>query len=339
MLLLLVWFCRRVLEANFGSALASYFCRVCVLMKLPEMHPRRVRSFSTSRRSSRLASRAITDEELWAKVSALSPMRAETVQIVGPRYPDRGSLKADVFGRRRGDDTKSVADEPVSVGRLEALASADGNASDAALMKAYGLDGEQMDEFQALSIERALGETLGKLRGSRNMTRAFQKVVSSEDGSIRRSEVANASIASTEAKELLMHEKTSAKRRPRSDLPFFSTTMTTVQCAATLETICREMACRVKRLSPERSGGRDCSVIKLRVVRPGPRFTTSSNRRIRALITIREEDSVRTVVFVRKLPGVIPDYASFLSLSEDIRNRFQREWPRVVDALYVRLPH
>ncbi len=59
---------------------------------------------------------------------------------------------------------------------------------------------------------------------------------------------------------------------------------------------------------------------------------------MKAVITICEEDKVRTDVYLKKVAGLLPDTAAFLSLSEDIRSRFQREWPRLVDALYMRSP-
>lgn len=105
------------------------------------------------------------------------------------------------------------------------------------------------------------------------------------------------------------------------------------------------MACRVKRvplcedelaLAPTIGA----SHVKLKVSRPGPRFGPPSQRKIKCHIVICEHDKLRTDVYLKRVHGmgIIPDSAAFATLADDIRWRFQREWPRLVDALYVRVP-
>lgn len=290
---------------------------------------RRTRSFSDAAPPA-LSSRTITEPLLWrAGASA--------------RLPDRGSLRADVFGRRRGDGTSTGADEFMSMSRLPSRRIAAQSLPSGSFPAPDVLPPVADDEECAGAIERALGESFGRLRGSKNMTAAFAKVARSRDGTVRRSDVAAMAHAALtppvhDPKELLVVEKGS-RRKVRVEPPTFSTTMTARQAAATLETICRDMRCKVKRVDETPAvGGTTGAGVRLRVSRAGSRFGPPALRRVRAIIVITEHDKLRTDVHLRRAAGLIPDHAAFASLSDDIRARFQREWPRIVDALYVRVP-
>lgn len=314
---------------------------------------RRTRSFSSASRMRRAAA----NDAAWGHAHLAHPMRAETVQLgAGPRFPDRGGMRPDVFGRRRGDESPAPAlaaeldDCSASMSRLGLLATdqtvPDEDAHDDAAGEGEAGEGDHSPLEASRALERALGESWGRLHGSRNMTAAFARVARSPDGAVRRAAVADPDFEPNPKELLRMQEKAGRRRSApaiASEPPAFSTTMTARQAAATLETICREMACKVKRLFEDEVNG---SVITLRVTRPGPRFGRQELRRVRAIVCISEASAVRTDVRFRRVaaveiiraPPLRSEAPGFARLTGDIRTRFQREWPRLVDALYVRTP-
>lgn len=294
---------------------------------------RRTRSFSDATPPP-LSARTTTEPLLWRSRAS-------------GRLPDRGSLRPDVFGRRRGDGTSTGADEFMSMSRLPSRRTAAQSLPAGAFpVPDDDDDGGGPDEESANAIERALADSFGRLRGSKNMTAAFAKVARSRDGTVRRSDVAALAHAAlqpppgADPKELLVVEKGSSRKKTRVEPPTFSTTMTARQAAATLETICRDMRCKVKRVDEAAAPtpGSPGAIVRLRVARSGARFGPPALRRVRAVIVIAEHDKLRTDVYLRRATGLLPDHAAFATLSDDIRARFQREWPRIVDALYVRVP-
>lgn len=152
---------------------------------------------------------------------------------------------------------------------------------------------------------------------SKNMKLAIDKTLTSENGTIRRTTVAPIAM---EVLNSIVSTDT------------FCTTMTVREAAATLETICRDMLCEVKRITIN-------NVIKLKVIRPGSRFGHPNTRRAKAYVHIKQYDKLRTDISINRLNNsMFFESASFNSLASDIRWRFQREWPHHVDALYVRVP-
>lgn len=254
------------------------------------------------------------------------------------------------------------------------------------------------EEETIRSIAKAIDSSKGRLRKSANMSRAFRAVIRSGDGFVRKSDLIQATLNSTESKDpsmiiLLDPEACDSSTQTESNKDGddmgdgdgrdggvdgmeggegicstseescsgdtltsmgagssaavaaaatagatvgFSTSMTAKQCAATLETILREMTCKVNRLGEETEGCR--FTIRLRVSRSIREGRKKLERKTRVLVTIREEDRIRTSVSFRRLNGLYSSRESHIPLCKEIRERFQREWPAVVEALYIRLP-
>lgn len=197
------------------------------------------------------------------------------------------------------------------------------------------------------------------------MSRAFRAVIKSGgEGLVRKSDIIRATLESDESKDpsmiILLDPSSCDPSLPQmegvsttseescsletvasgsavsSASVGFSTSMTAKQCAATLETLLREMNCKVSRCADSEYEMRD--VVRLRAMRvpPGGRKT---DRKIKILITIREEDHIRTSVSFKRMAGLYSSRDSHIPLCTDIRDRFQREWPAIVEALYIRLPN
>lgn len=243
-------------------------------------------------------------------------------------------------------------------------------------------NGETSEEEETLrSIAKAIDSSKGRLGKSANMSKAFRAVIRSGDGFVRKSDVIQATLNSNDSKDASMiillepdsydsfsptpqtegdqsgtMQKELGSRDPstypngsiRASSLGFSTSMTAKQCAATLETMLREMACKVTRCNGDMESGR-CT-LRLRVTRAivgsnahyeeGGRGKRRSkiDRKMRVIVTIREEDHIRTSVSFAKLGGLYSSRESHEPLCSEIRDRFQREWPAVVEALYIRLP-
>lgn len=158
---------------------------------------------------------------------------------------------------------------------------------------------------------------------SKNMKKALYSTTHSNDGATRRSAVA----------PLTIKVLNSVKNSSESDYSNFSTTMTVREAASILETLCREILCDVKRIDST------WNCVKLKVIRPGPRWGLPSSRRAKACIIIRERDKLITDISISCLSGLkCFEKSSSISLSNDIKWRFQREWPIYVDSLYARVP-
>lgn len=219
----------------------------------------------------------------------------------------------------------------------------------------------------------------GPLATSLNMNKALDKTLRSKDGLVKRKDkfghgyrqplidkkqmaaAVNSLKPKTSSRDIKTHLSLTKSSKFLSNMnnnsnnnhhhstiqpavPTFSTTMSAKQAAATLETTCRDMSCRVKRVPNDEdtlslSAGLGTKV-KLKISRPGPRFGAPNQRRVKAYIIIHEHDKLRTDVYLNKIPVQfgISDHAAFNALTDDIRWRFQREWPRLVDALYIRAP-
>lgn len=219
------------------------------------------------------------------------------------RLPDRDIVSHDVFGRRRYNEPTKLRLPP-------------SHKSDKRRISMLPLS--QMDDED---------NNVSSLYKSQNMKQALQVIADSKIGKIKRSQIAPLAI------DILK-----SSQNVEGDENFkFSTTMNALQAAATIETLCRDIFCIVKRISTSKDTNR--SSIKLKVCRPGSIWGSSTSRRAKAYILIREYDMLRTdVEFFRTTTHRIFDSSAFNSLAEDIRWRFQREWPVYVDALYVRVP-
>lgn len=259
----------------------------------------------------------------------------------------------------RMDDQDTTLREHDMQGYLRGLATGRQGGSDAEIAE------EGQEELAIRNIVRALDSSKGRLRKSANMSRAFRAVVKSGgEGLIRKSDIIRATLESNESKDPSMIilldpsscdpslpqmegvsttseescsvETVSSSNAVSSTAVGFSTSMTAKQCAATLETLLREMACKVSRCPDTEHGLRE--VLRLRVMRvpPGGR---KMDRKIKIMITIREEDHIRTSVSFKRIAGLYSSRDSHIPLCTDIRDRFQREWPAIVEALYIRLPN
>lgn len=300
-------------------------------------------------------------------------------------------------------------------------------------------DGDEEETLR--NIAKAIDSSKGRLRNSVNMNKAFQAVIRSGDGLIRRSDLIQATLNSSDSKDASMiillepnsygngsngvssgetngrrmnirdentrdvngndddtdvnndnrisndsnnrkchsrdknkHKNKCAKRNKSGDTSGgilgavkdmrrtndtsapsssctrrkdegsvgFSTSMTAKQCAATLETLLREMECKVCRYGEEVDDGR--FVIRLRTSRAigqtGAQLDgrKARDRKVRIIVIVREEDDIRTSVSFKRLGGFHASRDSHIPLCLEIRERFQREWPAVVEALYIRLP-
>lgn len=229
-------------------------------------------------------------------------------------------------------------------------------------------DMEGVEEEETMkNIAKAMESSKGRLRKSANMSNAFRAVIRAGDGFVRKSDLIQATLNSGESKDASMiillepdcfdgsgtsgtegiscisDESGSADIvRGGRKLPSlgtgigFSTSMTAKQCAATLETILREMTCKVVRSSEGMEDGR--YVIRLRLCRGFNDIGRMLDRKVRVLVIIREEDRIRTSVSFRRVGGLYASREAHVPLCTEIRDRFQREWPAVVEALYIRLP-
>lgn len=214
------------------------------------------------------------------------------------------------------------------------------------------------------NISRAIDSSRGRLRRSANMSKAFRAVIKSGEGFVRKSELVQATLNSEESKDpsviILLHpESCDPRNTPAEGMSRtsdesgsadaantanaieqasvgFSTSMTAKQCAATLETILRDMSCNVSRYAEDRYGAR--GIIRLKATKL-PDGAGLLDRKIRIMVTIREEDDIRTSVAFRRISGLYSSKDSHLPLCCEIRDRFQREWPAIVEALYIRLPN
>lgn len=219
------------------------------------------------------------------------------------------------------------------------------------------------EEETMKNIEKAIDSSKGRLRNSANMSKAFKAVIKSGEGLVRKSELIQATLNSDESKDpsmiILLDPESCDPSNPHLEgvsttseescsveamqnvgivanrSMGFSTSMTAKQCAATLETILREMACKVSRYEEEEYGARH--LIRLKASRQANSGRVVE-RKIRIMVTIREEDRIRTSVAFRRIAGIYSSRDSHIPLCADIRDRFQREWPAVVEALYIRLP-
>lgn len=297
---------------------------------------------------------------------ALAVQPGEDVVEIGPRLPDRerglGGCEVenggrDVFGRRRGDVAWEESLERPAANVVEEKPVANLEQSNPAVIgggAARYLDDE--DEETLRHIDRAITDSKGRLRRSANMSKAFRAVIRSGEGLVRRSELIQASVDCDDQKDPSMIILLDEPQHPVTDLessnsdasqitgdstsppatPGFSTSMTARQCAATLETILREMSCRVDRTAVETESSKQ---VKLRVVHEQPE-ARRGDRKIKVMVTVREEDHIRTSVSFKRIHTIYGTGTAdaHVPLCEDIRARFQREWPRVVDALYIRLP-
>lgn len=290
-------------------------------------------------RESRLKRRTEEEEEEEV-VDIMHGRECETVVPIGARLPDRfeGRVEEDVFGRRRGLVRGGVG----------------GNA-----VLACDVGGGEEESVQ--NIAKAIDCSKGRLRKSANMSNAFKAVIKSGEGLVRRSELIQATLNSEQSKDpsiiILLDpdacdasnmgggvsdksEESSCERGRGKAIDStcslgFSTSMTARQCAATLETILRELSCKVVTHCDDISSR---ALIKLRATRlaNGGR---KLDRKIRLMITIREEDDIRTSVAFRRVSGLYTSRDSHVPLCAEIRERFQKEWPAVVEALYIRLPN
>ncbi len=223
-----------------------------------------------------------------------------------PRLPDRDSKRLDVFGRRRHYGSSLFSNGP----NIE-------QQSQKALEQSV-LEVEYDDDSETSSAP---------LTESKNMKRAIDATLNSESGSIRRSAMIH--LAEDVFKPL--------KNKNDGEAMTFPTTMTSREAAAILETMCRDMLCEVKRIST----GTACpnSLIKLKVCRPGRLWGPANTRRAKAYIWIQEYDPLRTDIYIsRTNSALFFESSGFDSLANDIRWRFQREWPCDVDSLYIRVP-
>lgn len=224
------------------------------------------------------------------------------------------------------------------------------------------------EELTMKNIAKAMESSKGRLRKSANMSNAFRAVIRSGDGFVRKSDVVQARLNSGECKDASMiillepdcfdgvsrpggvegvssaSEESGSGETVGVDSKVsgmmanvgFSTSMTAKQCAATLETISREMSCKVSRHFAGDEDGQ--YVIRLRVSRCSVDGCRTLERKIRVQIIIREVDRIRTTVSFRRQNGIYVSRESHVPLCTEIRDRFQREWPAVVEALYIRIP-
>ncbi|KAI0564779.1 hypothetical protein FGB62_23g27 [Gracilaria domingensis] len=223
---------------------------------------------------------------------------------------------------------------------------------------------DEFDEQEAIRhITKAIDSSKGRLRKSANMSKAFTSVIRSGDGFLRKSELIQQTLNSEDSKDPSMiilldpescepgpirvegassasEESASVENMksvhvvPPPNIGF-STSMTARQCAATLETILRDMACKVSRYADEEHGKN--SVVRLKATRfsGGARLL---DRKVKVLVTVREEDRIRTSVSFRRVSTMYGKREAHFPLCSEIRERFQREWPAVVEALYIRVP-
>ncbi|CAN8074631.1 unnamed protein product [Agarophyton chilense] len=224
---------------------------------------------------------------------------------------------------------------------------------------------DDFDEQEAIRhITKAIGSSKGRLRKSANMSKAFTAVIRSGDGFLRKSELIQQTLNSEDSKDPSMIilldpescepgsmrpegassaseesgsvENMKSVRVAAAPNIGFSTSMTARQCAATLETILRDMACKVSRYTEEDIG--KSSTVKLRATRFGG-GARLLDRKVKVLVTVREEDNIRTSVSFRRVSTMYGSRDGHFPLCSEIRERFQREWPAVVEALYIRVPH
>eukprot|EP00178_Gracilaria_changii_P023351 TRINITY_DN70726_c0_g1_i1.p1 TRINITY_DN70726_c0_g1~~TRINITY_DN70726_c0_g1_i1.p1 ORF type:complete len:608 (-),score=94.52 TRINITY_DN70726_c0_g1_i1:566-2227(-) len=224
---------------------------------------------------------------------------------------------------------------------------------------------DDFDEQEAIRhITRAIDSSKGRLRKSANMSKAFTSVIKSGDGFLRKSELIQQTLNSEDSKDPSMiilldpescepntirvegassaSEESGSVENMKSvhvvpPLNFgFSTSMTARQCAATLETILRDMACRVSRYTEEQNGKNNVVKLKATQVSGGARLL---ERKVKVLVTVREEDHIRTSVSFRRVATIYGNRDAHFPLCSEIRERFQREWPAVVEALYIRVPN
>lgn len=290
--------------------------------------------------------------------------------VFGRRRGDFRASRNDVFWRGDLGDLRDtlvsangavVEDDNLKGELLSRYATEHRNNIDDAQLE----QGEEQEEETITTIAKAIDSSKGKLRRSANMSRAFKAVIKSGEGWVRKSEVIQATMDSDERKDPSMiilldpssydatnpqveRASTTSEESASADTVAsnnntnanaslgFSTSMTPKQCAATLETLLREMSCKVSRYPETDQGPRE--VLRLRVIRNshgGRRL----DRKTKIMVTVREEDHIRTSVAFRRLPGLYSSRDSHIPLCTDIRDRFQREWPAVVEALYIRLPN
>lgn len=235
------------------------------------------------------------------------------------------------------------------------------------IRKLSGSDKAEEEETMR-KIAKELERSKGRLRKSANMSKAFRAVIRSGDGFVRKSDMIQATLNNGESKDASMiillepdcmdsnagsgfvegvsstsdesgsgdTTRSHGKSTILGNGTGFSTSMTAKQCAATLETILREMACKVMRHSDGIEDGQH--MIRLRVWRGSGDNGRRVDRKVRVLVVIREEDRIRTSVSFRRMGGICVGRESHVPLCAEIRDRFQREWPAVVEALYIRLP-
>lgn len=196
------------------------------------------------------------------------------------------------------------------------------------------------------------------------MNKAFTSVIKSGDGFLRKSEIIQQTLNSENSKDPSMiilldpeandpanihvegvstaSEESGSVETMKSVrvVPVqnfgFSTSMTARQCAATLETILRDMACRVCRYSDDTSSKGNTLRLKATRVANGARIL---DRKVKVMVTVKEEDHIRTSVSFRRIPTMYGSRDAHVPLCNEIRDRFQREWPAVVEALYIRVPN
>lgn len=224
--------------------------------------------------------------------------------------------------------------------------------------------GDLEKEETIRGIAKAIESSKGRLSRSANMNKAFQAVIESGDGFVSKRQLVENILTTKDPKDpsmVILFEPDSAEHTNQgmdgrkgsnsedtcsantatsgtinpNACPGFSTSMTAKQCAATLETILREMACRVTRYTDEEHGAR--RIIRLKAVHI-PIGTKRLDRKVKVMVIIREEDRIRTSVAFKRVNGIYSSRDSHVPLCGEIRRRFQREWPAMVEALYVRFP-
>lgn len=261
------------------------------------------------------------------------------------RLPDRAGKGGDedIFGRRRRDfrETWDSGVLAYEVNKEEPQSSP---------------QVIEENEETVRSIVKAIDLSKGRLRRSANMSRAFKSVIRSGEGWVRKSELIQATLDSSESKDpsvIILLDPSSVDATKGSttsedsiadDKPGevsckaigFSTSMTAKQCAATLETLLREMMCRVHTIEDSIVSGH--RLVRLKVVKIPPN-SRRLERKVRVMVIIKEEDQIRTTVSFKRIGGLYSSRDSHLPLCADIRDKFQREWPAVVEALYIRLPN
>lgn len=173
-----------------------------------------------------------------------------------------GALACEVDSVARDDETLREKDMK---GYLRGLGEKGGRSGEG--------DEEEDEEAAIRKIAKAIDSSKGRLRKSANMSRAFRAVIRSGEGLVRKSELIKATLNSDESKDPSMiilldpdscdpansqlegvsstsdeagsvDTVSSANAGPGATIGF-STSMTAKQCAATLETLLREMACKV----------------------------------------------------------------------------------------------